>query len=131
MWANIAPTRSNQTEEAREADQTVGAGHPPIRRNRRQSIEAGAEAKAKAEEPAVELPVKAVSDKVIEVGEVVEEVEEPVVESPVKAVLDKVVEEVKEPVIESPVEAVPDEVIEETEETREVRAGEARKNTRN
>ena len=33
MWANIAPTRSNQTEEAREADQTVGAGHPPIRRN--------------------------------------------------------------------------------------------------
>ena len=29
MWANIAPTRSNQTEEAREADQTVGAGYPP------------------------------------------------------------------------------------------------------
>ena len=55
------------------------------------------------------MPVKAVSDKVIEeVDEVVEEVEEPVIESPVEAVSDKViekvdevVEEVEEPVVES------------------------------
>ena len=39
------------------------------------------------EEPVVELPVEAVSDKVIEkVDEVVKEVEEPVVESPVEVV---------------------------------------------
>ena len=57
----------------------MGAGHPPIRRNRRQSIEAGAEAKAKAEEPVVESTVKAVLNKAAG------GVEEPIVEPSVEA----------------------------------------------